>query len=114
MSKITTAHVNMSHRLWVDDLSQVARGSRISMRKQVIRCLIDTCQIMEAAGLKISPKSVVICSHIEDARIITRRAAAQGCKLKYASQAPYLGADLSGGRRQARATRRSRATKHHA
>eukprot|EP00959_Pyramimonas_sp_CCMP1952_P126389 2643553-Pyramimonas_sp.AAC.1 len=67
----------MSHRLWVDDLSQVARGSRISMRKQMIRCLIDTCQSMEAAGLKISPKSAVICSHIEDARIITRRVAAQ-------------------------------------
>eukprot|EP00959_Pyramimonas_sp_CCMP1952_P022803 479301-Pyramimonas_sp.AAC.1 len=87
----------MSHRLWVDDLSQVARGSRISMREQMAMCAPDACQSMEAAGLKISPESVASCSHIEDARIIVRHVAAHGFKSKYASQAPHLGADLSGG-----------------
>eukprot|EP00959_Pyramimonas_sp_CCMP1952_P428693 8978850-Pyramimonas_sp.AAC.1 len=67
MYKITTAHVNMSHRLWVDDLSQSCKGSRIGMRQQQISCLLTTCRTFVEAGLRISPKSVVVCSNVQDA-----------------------------------------------
>eukprot|EP00959_Pyramimonas_sp_CCMP1952_P025249 529655-Pyramimonas_sp.AAC.1 len=41
-----------------------------------------------------------------------RRVAARGFQLKVATQAAYLGADLTGGRRHGRASRRARAQKH--
>eukprot|EP00959_Pyramimonas_sp_CCMP1952_P445144 9321015-Pyramimonas_sp.AAC.1 len=112
MYKITTAHANMIHRLWVDDPSQSCKGSRIGMRKQLTSCLLTTCRTFFGAGLEISPKSVVVCSSVQDARAIVRRLKSFGFTMKFAPQAAYLGGDVSGGRRRGRATRTSRAQKH--
>eukprot|EP00959_Pyramimonas_sp_CCMP1952_P252486 5275365-Pyramimonas_sp.AAC.1 len=102
----------MSHRLWVGDFSQTVRGSRVAVRHQLVDCLVDTCQQLQDHGLKVSPKSVVVCTFVADARMVVRRVAARGFQLKVASQAAYVGADLPGGRRRGRAARRARAKKH--
>ena len=106
--------VIMSHRLWVGDLSQTVQGSRAAVRNRLVACLTDACAELEHHGLAVSPKSVVLCTHVADARTVVRRLAVKGYRLKVAHQAASLGGDLSGGRRHGRATRRIRASKHQA
>eukprot|EP00959_Pyramimonas_sp_CCMP1952_P443915 9293556-Pyramimonas_sp.AAC.1 len=72
----------MSHRIWVDDLSQTVHGSRAAVRAKMVSCLADTCAELEQHGLAASPKSVVLCTHLDDARAVVRRLAAKGYRLK--------------------------------
>eukprot|EP00959_Pyramimonas_sp_CCMP1952_P379306 7945440-Pyramimonas_sp.AAC.1 len=69
----TTAHVRMSQRLWLDDLSQSVTSSRQSMRRQLVSCLVGKCRSMQEAGLEVSPKSVVVRTKFQDACEIVRR-----------------------------------------
>eukprot|EP00959_Pyramimonas_sp_CCMP1952_P133121 2783138-Pyramimonas_sp.AAC.1 len=69
---------------------------------------------MQRAGLSISPKSAAARTKLDDAKAIVRRVRAHGFVVKAAPQAPYLGADLGGGSRHARASRTARQAKHKA
>eukprot|EP00959_Pyramimonas_sp_CCMP1952_P239295 5000757-Pyramimonas_sp.AAC.1 len=68
----------MSTRIWVDDLSQRSVGSRASIRKQLFAGLLDTCLGLHSVQLRASPKSVMICSHIPDAKFIASRLSQAG------------------------------------
>eukprot|EP00959_Pyramimonas_sp_CCMP1952_P186313 3896186-Pyramimonas_sp.AAC.1 len=52
LQHITTCHVNMSRRLWVDSFSQTVRGSRVAVRNQLVDCLVDACHQLQDHGLK--------------------------------------------------------------
>ena len=112
MAKITTVHVGMSHRLWIDDLSQTYRASRRTMVAKMVHCLADTCQAIQEAGLKVSPKSVVLCTRLCDAKLVARKLKTKGYHINAVGQTAYLGGDMGGGKRHARATRTTRAIKH--
>eukprot|EP00959_Pyramimonas_sp_CCMP1952_P073667 1539736-Pyramimonas_sp.AAC.1 len=64
---VVTAHPQVSHRIWIDDLSQQVRGSRAAVRTQLRDCILDTCSALACNQLKVSPKSVVVCTHLADA-----------------------------------------------
>jgi hypothetical protein len=70
MQRITSTHIGVSHRLWIDDLSQVDRGSRRAVVYHLSACLITTFEQMEEHGLTIATKSVAVCSKLADARAI--------------------------------------------
>eukprot|EP00959_Pyramimonas_sp_CCMP1952_P327548 6857122-Pyramimonas_sp.AAC.1 len=54
---ITVAHPRMGHRIWIDDLSQSARGSRAAVRRELAACVINTCEELRAKQLKVASKS---------------------------------------------------------
>eukprot|EP00959_Pyramimonas_sp_CCMP1952_P045345 947151-Pyramimonas_sp.AAC.1 len=59
---------------------------------------------MQQAGLQISPKSVVVCSQLEDARRIAQVVKQHGLAIQAASHGACLGVDLAAGRRPVRRT----------
>eukprot|EP00959_Pyramimonas_sp_CCMP1952_P387603 8123157-Pyramimonas_sp.AAC.1 len=67
MHKVTQASPHMGHRLWVDDISQKVVGSRQEVVHSLIICIVNTCRELADQKLKGSPKSVVLCTHKEDA-----------------------------------------------
>eukprot|EP00959_Pyramimonas_sp_CCMP1952_P271350 5672908-Pyramimonas_sp.AAC.1 len=73
LSAITTAHPRVSHRIWIDDISQGTKGSRSAVRQQLAACIIQTCQELRAKKPNVSPKTVVMCSHSQDAKWIAAR-----------------------------------------
>eukprot|EP00959_Pyramimonas_sp_CCMP1952_P384105 8050078-Pyramimonas_sp.AAC.1 len=73
LSAIAVAHPRVSHRIWIDGLSQGTSGSRSAVRRQLASCTIETCQELQAKQLAVSPKSVVIWPHFQDAKWIAAR-----------------------------------------
>ena len=110
LSQITTAHVGMSMRIWVDDLSQRVLGSRRVVRVRLLRVLKDTCSKLQEIGLKAAPKSVLMCSRPADGKYVSKQLQRFGITVSNVLQAPYLGVDLGCGR-AARKTRQKRVVK---
>eukprot|EP00959_Pyramimonas_sp_CCMP1952_P396787 8313444-Pyramimonas_sp.AAC.1 len=102
----------MSHRLWIDDLSQSYRASRRIMIWKLVQCLLDTCEAIQTTGLQISPKSVILCIRLCDAKVIARCLRLKGYRINAASQTAHLSGGMGGGKRHARAARTARAAKH--
>eukprot|EP00959_Pyramimonas_sp_CCMP1952_P463354 9484794-Pyramimonas_sp.AAC.1 len=94
MAKISRSHQHVSHRLWIDGLSQSLAGSRQMIVK-----------------LHIAPKSCVVCSHHGDAKEVVRRMRRRGYALQAQLKTGFLGVDLGGGRRTAREVRTKRGLK---
>eukprot|EP00959_Pyramimonas_sp_CCMP1952_P250220 5230195-Pyramimonas_sp.AAC.1 len=59
-------------RIWVDDLSLSAVGSRPAVVAAVSQGIRDFGQGMQQEGFALSPKSVVVCSQLEDARRVAK------------------------------------------
>eukprot|EP00959_Pyramimonas_sp_CCMP1952_P078044 1631432-Pyramimonas_sp.AAC.1 len=78
-------------RIWVDDLSVSSVGTRQSVVDAVSKGIIDFGSGMQKAGLQISPKSVVVCSQLEDARRIAQVAKQHGFAAQAASHGTCLG-----------------------
>eukprot|EP00959_Pyramimonas_sp_CCMP1952_P431118 9029148-Pyramimonas_sp.AAC.1 len=106
------ANIRCSHRLWIDDLSQVTRGSRRQVRVNLVKCITDTAEGFHGQGLKIASKSVVVCSHYSDAVDVVKALRRKGIHMTAARSCVYLGADLGAGRRHAREQRVKRVVKH--
>eukprot|EP00959_Pyramimonas_sp_CCMP1952_P233699 4884073-Pyramimonas_sp.AAC.1 len=111
LETITVAHPNFTHIIWIDDLSQSAKGSRHMIRKQLVQVLVDTCDGLKKQKLKVATKSAVMRTFMDDAKYVARRVRHAGYPLEASSQVSYLGADLSGGRRRGRAVKRKRMNK---
>ena len=73
MQKITTSHLGVPHRLWIDDLSQLVRGFHQAVVNMLAACLIATFEQMQELGFSIADKSVVVCAKIGDSRAIARK-----------------------------------------
>ena len=97
-------------RLWIDDLSQMVKGSRGFIRKRLVRVLSQTSEGLAAEGLQVAAKSVVLCSDHRDAKVVSSRLRARGITVVPVLQASYLGIDTGAGR-HARATKRQRVVK---
>eukprot|EP00959_Pyramimonas_sp_CCMP1952_P275504 5758720-Pyramimonas_sp.AAC.1 len=73
MQRTTSTHLGLSHRLWVDDLSQVVRASCRAVVRMLSACLITALEQMQQHGLAIATKSVVACAKLADARAVVRK-----------------------------------------
>ena len=104
---------HMGHRLWIDDIHQKVVGSRTAVRRRLVKAIVDACRSLEEHRLRVSPKSVVLCTRKADAIAIVRAVRIRGFRIKAAGQAAYLGVDFSCGRRS-RAVRGQRDEKHKA
>eukprot|EP00959_Pyramimonas_sp_CCMP1952_P152136 3183249-Pyramimonas_sp.AAC.1 len=102
MAKISCSHQGVSHRLWIDDLSQSLAGSRQKIASSLSACLADAADELKKMKLQIAAKSCVVCSHHGDAKEIVRRLRRRGFTVQANLQAGFLGVDLGGGRRTAR------------
>ena len=58
----------MVTRAWINDLAQRVLGTRGSVVATLKKGLLQTCELLEEAALKVSPKSVVTCSTGADAK----------------------------------------------
>eukprot|EP00959_Pyramimonas_sp_CCMP1952_P306422 6412919-Pyramimonas_sp.AAC.1 len=85
----------MSTRIWIDDLSQRDVGPKSSIRKQLFKGILATCLGLQSVQLRVSPKSVIICSHIPDAKFIASRLSHAGSTVSAVAQAGYVGTDLA-------------------
>eukprot|EP00959_Pyramimonas_sp_CCMP1952_P367125 7689483-Pyramimonas_sp.AAC.1 len=85
-------------------------GSRQVIREVMVRVLHQTSQLLDADGLKIAAKSVILCSKLQDAKFISAKLKAKGVEVIPVLQTAYLGIDMGAGR-QARATARKRVAK---
>eukprot|EP00959_Pyramimonas_sp_CCMP1952_P437443 9158912-Pyramimonas_sp.AAC.1 len=70
----------MSHGLWIDDLSQVAKRYRRVIRVRLVACSRETCQLAEKEGLKLA-----------DAKEIARRLKMSGFSIMAAAKTPCPG-----------------------
>eukprot|EP00959_Pyramimonas_sp_CCMP1952_P110082 2303080-Pyramimonas_sp.AAC.1 len=69
------------------------------VRKSLVKCIVDTGTALARNKLRVSPKSVVICTRIEDAVSVARAVKLRGFQIQAARQASYLGVVFSSGRR---------------
>eukprot|EP00959_Pyramimonas_sp_CCMP1952_P112363 2349393-Pyramimonas_sp.AAC.1 len=99
---MSAAHLQMSHRIWIDNLAQRALGSRSSAPRQLIDILKATCQGLAGTQLKVASKSVVMCTHHPDAARVARTLRLAGYAIEPQCPAGFFGIDIGGGGRRAR------------
>eukprot|EP00959_Pyramimonas_sp_CCMP1952_P054829 1146005-Pyramimonas_sp.AAC.1 len=86
-------------------------GSRAAVGKAVIKGATIIRDQVQQAGLRLAPKSVTLCDNMSDSKHVTRVLRKRGVDSQVVSQVSYLGVELGGGRRVARASRRQRTPK---
>ena len=111
LDRMSQSRPSVDMRLWMDDLSQFVAGPRKVIRGKLVKVLEETCQWLDKYGLKVAPKSVILCSKFPDAKHIAARLRVRGITVVPVLQTAYLGVDSGGGRRHARATAHARIIK---
>ena len=108
MDALCSARVASSQRIWVDDLYIGQRGSSAAVRRSLGAGVSLIRDELHERDLTLVSKSVVLCGSMADSKAIAHQLRKQGIDIQAVRQAGYLGIDLGGGRRAARATRVSR------
>ena len=98
-------------RQYVDDIPQRQEGPLVLLQRHFARAAVDFLQTMTAAGVELSPKSVIVASHAGLARRVQRELAQVGPTLRIVRSARDLGADNTAGQARAVAARTDRRRK---
>ena len=99
---------HLSERLWIDDLSQTAVGPRRHVTDVLDECIVAAQEQFELQSLRLSPKSIITCTDISDAKARVKRLRWRGVEVQWGRQMTHLGVDLGSGKRLARQTRTAR------
>eukprot|EP00959_Pyramimonas_sp_CCMP1952_P215970 4517257-Pyramimonas_sp.AAC.1 len=73
MVRLTVCHPRLSERLWIDDLSQTAVGSRASACNDLVESITCTSDLMDEYSLRLAKKSTITYSDMRGARRIQKR-----------------------------------------
>ena len=101
-------HTKVKLNTFVDDMAQMARGEEMEVAVNSAKAGRDMALNLQAAGFKISPKSVFLTNSERVDHIVKCTMEGSDIRIKAVSKAADLGIDLSSNHRRSNAKRGAR------